>query len=353
MAVYIQSATHISAQQPLCDDWWDRPVMHNERLVMSNDPKFSEYLSPLLSRRMCNLLKRATITARIALSDAHIAMPDAIISGTGLGCIENTEKFLYAIKENGEQCLPPTFFMQSTHNIISSLIAIDLKCHGYNNTYVHRGVAFDHALSDAFLQFRQHGIRTALVGGYDELTSDYHVFLSRTGLWNFTDYGADVTPKQWCFASEVAVSMALCAERDERTMCEINGIETMYRPTPNRMQAALNGLLAQAGCSITDIDAVMVGIDHNPANDAPYHETIAHLLADCPVVQYKHLFGQSFTASALGVYAAAVCLRNGRIPAHLLTNGSETVRPVKRILFYNHHNNKSHTFILLSQCSNS
>jgi len=187
MPIYIQSATQISAQNPLTDEWFESPLYHDEKRTLSIDPKFTDYLTPIMSRRMCNLLKRAIVTSRLTLQKADIEMPDAIITGTGLGCLENTERFLYSIWENEEKFLQPSYFMQSTHNIISAAIAIDLKCHGYNNTYVHRGASFEYALLDAIIQFKQHQIGTVLVGGYDELTSDYFIFFDRIGIWDFSN----------------------------------------------------------------------------------------------------------------------------------------------------------------------
>jgi 3-oxoacyl-(acyl-carrier-protein) synthase len=298
---------------------------------------------------MCRLLKRVIVTARAALKSAGVEMPDAIISGTGLGCIDNTEKFLHSILKNGEQYLQPTYFMQSTHNIISSLIAIDLKCHGYNNTYVHRGVSFEHALLDALLQFRQQRIRTALTGGYDEMTDYYYLFLGRLGQWDFTCTPA-VSPKQKCFAGETAVSMLLGDACNRHSLCEINGVELLFRPSAADMRRALDTLLAQAGCSLTDVDAVMTGVNNNPQNDPVYQTAATGLFAGRPLAQYKHLFGQSWTAPALGIYAAAVCLRNSRIPAHLMTGREEGLDRVRRILFYNHYNHTSHSLTLLSRC---
>ncbi|MDR0844069.1 MAG: hypothetical protein LBN71_02525 [Tannerella sp.] len=349
MSVYIQAATQISAQKPLSDEWFDSPVYPDKACIHSNDPAFTDYLSPLMSRRMCNLLKRAIVTARLTLKKASVEMPDAIISGTGLGCIENTEKFLTCMLDNGEQFLQPSYFMQSTHNILSSSIAIDLKCHGYNNTFVHRGVSFEHALTDAILQFRLHGIQTALVGGYDELTADYHLFFSKLGLFNFAGENT-ASPKERCFAGETAVSMLLSASRNDRTLCEISETEMMYRPSKEQMRQSLNALLGRAGCSLSEIDAVLVGTNTNPANDAVYQTVIPQLFGNHPVAQYKHLFGQSITSPALGVYTAATCLHRQMIPSHLLLNRENDLSSVKRILFYNHFNNKSHSLILLSQC---
>ena len=342
MSVYIQSARQISAQQPLSDDWFEHPIIYTEKSVSTLDPKFSDYLSPLMSRRMCTLLKRAVVVSRLTLKDAGIEKPDAIISGTGLGCIANTEQFLLSIMENNEQFLQPTFFMQSTHNILSATVAIDLKCHGYNNTYVHRGTSFDQALLDALLQFGRGKIGTALVGGYDELTEHYYSFFDRLGRWDFE-------PGK-CFAGETAVGMLLGTEKQAQTLCRIDGVEVMYRPTPSQMRETLDRLLSKAGCESKDIDAVLTGVNTHQQNDTVYHEGRARLFEHCPMMQYKHLFGESFTSSALGVYVAATCLRRRHIPPHLLFTGKNAPTDVRRILVYNHYKNKSHSFILLSSC---
>ena len=346
--VYIQSATQISVQNPLTDEWFESPLYHNAKRVLSTDPNFADDLSPIMSRRMCSLLKRAIVTSRLTLQKASVEMPDAIITGTGLGCVENTEKFLYSIWENEEKFLQPSYFMQSTHNIISAAIAIDLKCHGYNNTYVHRGASFENAVLDAIIQFRQHRIRTALVGGYDELTPDYYIFFDRIGIWDFSKSDPSL-PKTICFAGEAAVSMLLCSVKNEQTLCELNGVEIMYRPTMGQLQKSLDSLLSQAGCSLSEIDAVEVGTNSNPANDMVYEDVVPQLFGNLPVMRYKHLFGQSFISPALGIYVAAICLQKQRIPTHLLTR-DEAINPVKRILLYNHYQNKSHTLALLSRC---
>ena len=349
MSVYIQSATQISAQAPLSDEWFDKPIYYNEKKALSVDPNFAGYLSPIMSRRLCNLLKRAIITSRVTLQKAAVEMPDAIISGTGLGCIENTEKFLYAIWENEEKFLQPSYFMQSTHNSISTAIAIDLKCHGYNNTYVHRGASFEYALFDALIQFRQQKIHSALVGGFDELTPDYFIFFDRIGIWNF--YGQDASlPKTMCFGGEAAVSMLLQTEKNEQTLCELNDVEIMYHPDMDKLRQSLDRLLDEAGCSLSDIDAVVVGTNGNMINDCIYQQVIPNLFSGLPLVQYKHLFGQSFTSPALGTYVAVTCLSRQMIPAHLLTAREENITGVKRLLLYNHYQNKSHSFILLSRC---
>jgi 3-oxoacyl-(acyl-carrier-protein) synthase len=349
MAIYIQAAEQISIQQPLSDAWFDAPAVYDTVYVRAVEPDYKKYLEPNMARRMGKLLKRAIVTARITAKNSGIAMPDAIISGTGLGCIENTEIFLNAMVRNGEDLLQPTYFMQSTHNTIGSLISIDMKCKGYNSTYVHKGVSFENALLDAYLQFSEGRIKTALVGGYDEMTPDYQRMLSRIGYWR--PHGKDVQPRQTgeVFAGEASVSFMLSDEKNEKTICRLAGITLLYRPDENDLKHALNELLSSNGLSVNDIDAVVAGLSGNSANDEVYDNNLPVLFDKKPVACYKHIFGETYSASALGMYVAATCLHKKKISRHLLTNKRKDIN-AKALLLYNHWEDKNHSLTLLTSC---
>ena len=114
--VYIISATQISAQEPLSEAWMLAPKKLASGAAPCLDPDFKEFIPPVQARRMGNLLKRALVTAKKALALSGIPMPDAILCGTGLGCMEPTERILATFRESGEGSVSPTDFMQSTHN---------------------------------------------------------------------------------------------------------------------------------------------------------------------------------------------------------------------------------------------
>jgi len=350
MAIYIQSAEHISAQQPLGDAWFDSPIMHEKVYVRAIEPNYKEYLDPIQARRMGKILKRAIVTARTATKNSGITMPDAIISGTGLGCVESTEIFLGTMVESGEELLQPTHFMQSTHNAIGSLIGIDMKCHGYNSTYTQKNVSFENALLDAFLQLSEGKIKSALVGGYDEMTPKYQLMLSRIGYWRADDENITLKRGEETFASETSVSFMLSSEKQKNSICRINDVEILYKPNIEELQSALNEMLKKHNFSIDDVDAVMIGASGNKANDEIYDHNAKILFEGKPLAIYKHIFGESYTASGLGMYAAATCLKEQRIPKHLLLNGNEDINHAKTILFYNQDEGKTHALTLLTSC---
>jgi len=339
-AVFILAAKQISAQLPLSEDWMDAPLSYDAPLVRAIDPDYKQHLEAALIRRSRKLLKRALLSSRHAMQASGIPQPDAIITGTGLGCIENTELFLDSLVREGEALLKPTWFMQSTHNSISSFIAMDARCQGYNSTYTHQGISFESALLDAFMQLEQGELNTALVGAHDEMTPAYFTLLRRTGYLGHTADG---------FAGEAALSLALSCEKQASALCRVEGLTLAYRP--KSLSALYNALLERTHCRPEDIDAVMIGLNGQPANDQVYAEACPALFPGKPLLRYKHLFGESYAASGMGVYTAAVCLAQGRIPGHLFVRPDEAERQgVRRLLCYNQFDNKNHSLILLSAC---
>ena len=140
--------------------------------------RIRQYVSPMESRRMGKLMKSAMLTSLDALKQAGVPCPDAIVTGTAWGCLENSEQLLLQLIE-GEDLLKPTLFMQSTHNTLSSAIAIHLKCHGANLTFTQKEQSFDWALYQAKLLLRLGRAKTVLVGCHDERTALFNRFLGQ------------------------------------------------------------------------------------------------------------------------------------------------------------------------------
>ncbi len=72
------------------------------------------------------------------------------------------------------------------------------------------------------------------------------------------------------------------------------------------------------------------------------------LFGDKPLLKYKHLFGESFTASGLGFYVAAQCLKAGHIPASLFVKETKiSEKGVQCILIYNRSDGRNVSLTLL------
>ena len=347
MGVYIGGVAAVSIQEPLSEEGIFRPVAYSSPQVRCIEPEFRKFLEPMVARRMSKIVKRAIVASSVALEEAGIPMPDAIVSGTGLGCVEDTEKFLDAMVRNGEHCLQPTFFIQSTHNTISSQIAIRLGCHGYNNTHVHRGISFESALQETMLLFGKGSIHSALVGGYDELTPAYFRLLGRIGYWREevkNSLHIVQEPAAGTFAGEGGVAFAL-SENAQGTWAQIEGVSISYACPDFTREAGL--FLHRLGLNWKDVDVVMTGKNGDLENDRVYRNL--SLPAGQTTAVYKPLCGEFFTAPAYGMYAAAVCLKQGTLPAYLAEDGKE-IEGIRRILLLNHWQEKDYSFILLSSC---
>lgn len=161
------------------------PIRELARVEITSEEELSEirhYVKPLQARRMGRIMKASLISSLKALEQAGVSVPDAIITGTAYGCMDNTEKMLRQIDEEGEQTVSPTLFMQSTHNTIGGNIAIRLGCHGYNSTYSQRSASLSWAMKDAELLLRSGKCKTVLVGCHDESTPTLNAALGMIGM---------------------------------------------------------------------------------------------------------------------------------------------------------------------------
>lgn len=339
--IYIQAAEQISIQQPLSQEWMDEPLFYDASLIQSINPAFRDYIAPNEARRMGSIMKRALVTSLKVLRDTGIEHPDAVITGTSFGSLVYTEKFLDALVENGEQALSPTYFMQSTHNTVSSALSIYTKTHGYNTTYSHGRNSFELALQDAWMQMQLGKISNALVGGHDEMTEWHYYLLKKTNYVGF---------EGMCPCSEVAMSMVLNTEAHENDLCELVGMSISYEPTADTFSHQVEKLLGQAGISLPDVSAVMTGVNGNPLNDNPYNVVMGSLFAGKPYLRYKHLFGENHTSSSLGLYAAAHCLGKQRVPDFMQDErGSKVCHTLENILFVNLVDGRDCSLILLKK----
>lgn len=163
--------------------------------------RIKEYLKPMEIRRMGPLMRSTLLSSLEALKQAGIECPDAIVTGTMLGCIDNSEKLLREMVSTDEATTSPTLFMQSTHNTIGSAIAIQLGCHGYNTTYTQAESSLDWCMRDAELLLRSGRAKTVLVGCHDENTEWYG--------WVQRAIGREVTPN----IHSVAMVLTLAADK--------------------------------------------------------------------------------------------------------------------------------------------
>lgn len=165
-ALYLSAASTISHQPTFQNPGFSAALAQVEASSALISPDYKAYIDAGLLRRMSKILRMSVACARDCIEQAGAGQPDAIVVGTGLGCLQDTEKFLNT-SLTVEGLLPPTSFIQSTHNTMAGQISLSLGNHGYNMTHTQNTLSFEHALLDAAMLLRE-GDRNVLVGAADE-----------------------------------------------------------------------------------------------------------------------------------------------------------------------------------------
>lgn len=336
--VYINSAVTISAQDTFDSDGFLNEIKGlSGKTVAARYPNYKNYIAPANLRRMAEGVKMGVTAASKALKDAEITQPDAIITGTGMGCIDDTEKFLNAIISNDEQFLTPTAFIQSTHNTVGAQIALGLKCKAYNNTYSQAALSFEWALMDAQLLLQQEEAENVLVGGYEELGKE--IISYRRMMEDADGLGIQVP------YSEGTSFFVVSSEKIENSV-ELIDMEVYSSISAESIQDSLKQFLAKNDVDLSEIDVFISGRNGDVFDS--YYDLTAELFENNTQLHYKHLSGEFYTASSFGWWAAYEILYRQEIPEAMIFKG-EIKSDNHIILLYNQFKGRDHSFILLKR----
>jgi 3-oxoacyl-[acyl-carrier-protein] synthase II len=354
MHIYIQGTGCISPQETAVGESF-LPVMriYEGTRLSTVDPDYKQWIDLKQIRRMSRVVKMGVGAAKLSLQEAGVEVPDAIITGTAYGCLDDTGVFLTKLVNQQEEMLTPTSFIQSTHNTVGGQIALLLGCNAYNNTFVHKGFSFESALLDAIMLLRENTVQHILVGGLDEITQYSHQILSRFGIYR-TGSVVNTTllqvPAKGTIAGEGAAFFTLGTSKGPHTAAEITGLSTLYRPaSAAAVSGEITSFLTAQGCSVSDIDLVITGRNGDIVTDHAFAGLENSLFAGIPVAAFKHLCGEYPTASAFALWLGNKILQTQEVPATALFSGNAPER-INRILICNQHNDTHHSLILLTAC---
>lgn len=299
-------------------------------LLTCIEPDYTHWIDQRAIRRMSKVIRMGVAAAALALKEAGIEKPDAIIAGTGLGCVTDTAQFLTKLVENKEEALNPTPFIQSTHNTIASQIALLLQCLGYNQTYSQRGFSFECALQDALMSLDENPEYRILVGGIDETTETVATLLNQIGL------SANQGEGSAFFVLSASATNA---------WAQVLGIRTVYKPNNSgAVMRAMNSLLEEAGMQLNDIDLVFLGDCGNEKFDGVINEVAKLFSGSTMQSSFKNFCGEYSTSTSFALWLAAMAIKKGFVP------GNDNIKSVKSILIYNQYFNQHHSLILLKSC---
>ncbi|RAR71532.1 beta-ketoacyl synthase N-terminal-like domain-containing protein [Flavobacterium aciduliphilum] len=349
---YINGVGSISAQKTFEGDFLEEIISNeSENVIYAVQPSYKEVIPPASIRRMSKGVKMGIFTSNKALKEACIEVPDAIITGTGMGCVEDSDKFLKAILDNKEQFLTPTSFIQSTHNTVGAQIALGLQCKGYNFTYVNGAVSFESALLDAKLQLETSEANAILVGGIDE-TTQHTLDLYR--LVNFIKNEKDQpfsvlnSNSKGVVFSEGSNFFVLENQQKTSSYATLEAINFFNELKISEVGEFICSFLDSNGIKIETIDAIVLGNNGDTQFD-DYYTIASTLFSKTPQVYYKHLSGEYNTASSFGFWVASKILKNQLIPSAVKMNDL-TKDNYTYVLLYNQYRGKDHSLILIKKC---
>lgn len=277
-------------------------------------------------RRMAHLIKMGVSTSLdcLTLPDGNLLIPDAIMSATAMGGLEDTEKFLRCIIDNGEDLLNPSNFIQSTGNTFGGQTGLLLGHHGYNVTYAHGGYSMESALTDAMLQLTSGDIKDALVTGADEITATEYEVMRKMGFWRG---GRQM--------GEGSSSFLLTTEK-EGSVCELAAVSLLHETTPKQIANSIEELANSNQLKATDIDLVLTGCDCDKAAEKEISDRF-------PVTDYKQWCGQYGTKSGFGLWIGTQLLSRCIAP-----KGNQwEQKQLKNIAIYSEYRQNDYTLMLL------
>ena len=352
--MYIRGTGNISAQKTFGHlPFLTETVEYSGNRLSCIEPDYKEYIDAKQIRRMSRIIRIGVAAAMECLKEAGVKSPDAIVTGTAYGCLEDTGLFLTKMVEFREEFLTPTAFIQSTHNTIGAQIGLMLQCNNYNNTFVHRGFSFESALLDGMMLLQEKEASNVLVGAVDEITGMSHTILSRFGFYKqepVSNFKLYESKSKGTIAGEGAAFFLLANERSETDYAKLDGLKTFYKPKGiEEIENNILSFLDAHSIVLNDIDLVLTGKNGDIQSDEIFAQLQQSIFNKKDIINFKHLCGEYPTSTAFALWVAANIIKTGTIPADFDHNGSKENK-INRVLIYNHYQNIHHSLILITAC---
>ena len=352
MRLYIRGTGNVSPQNTFGQSTLPSELTeYNSNRLRAIEPDYGKLIDVKLIRRMSRIIKMGVAAALQCLQEAGIKDPDAIITGTAYGCLDDTGVFLQKMVQNKEEMLTPTAFIQSTHNTIAAQIALLLKSHGYNNTFVHRGFSFESALLDAMMLLEEGTVHNVLVGGVDEITDFSYDVIKRFGTYKkdiHSNRDLFTTTSRGSIAGEGAAFFLLESKPSDADSAVLENLTTFYKPSDNtEIRERIEKFLDDCGVTINEIDLVITGRSGDAKGDKAYDYLDETIFNGSSISHYKHLSGEYPTSTAFALWVATMVVKNGATELILPAIPSTEIR---KVLIYNHSQLIHHSLMLVSAC---
>jgi 3-oxoacyl-[acyl-carrier-protein] synthase II len=324
---------------------------YDKNVLTCVTPDFKTYINPVQLRRLSKMLRIGMTAATICLREAKVEVPDGIITSTGYGFLEETEKFLREMLERQEKQLTPTYFMQGTYNALSGLIALATTCRGYNNAYVSRGFAFENALEDAMMQLDEFSAKNFLIGAFDEAAAVQYIAGVREN-----HYKAEHIASMDLFGSKTSGTLqgegsaffSVSGISSSSTWCVLKDLQIVYLPDNEKnLSDALTIFLDANEIAVEEIDLWINGKSGDTERDHLLTSLENSLLRNTPQVRFKHLCGEYCTAISFGLWLGASILKKQSIPDAIKVPSVTFLEKLETVLLVNHYQGRNYSFLLL------
>ena len=344
MVAYINGLACISHYNTIDENYFFEDVTlpsANNKLT-ATEPAYKDYIPAALIRRMSHIVKMGVSAGSISMKKAGMENVDAIIAGTGIGCYDDTDKFMRAMIENDEQLLTPTSFIQSTHNTVAGQLALMYKCNGYNFTYVHQNHSFEYALLDALMLLKDKDAKNILVGGIDEVNDSILELFNRAGYVEQGEKGKGYK------IGEGAAFFALGPDITPNSYARIDGVKCLQQVNDsNTLMQDVNQFLKGLGIDLNQVSLLLSGNCGDEQMDKKI--TAFNNETGLPVGHFKRLCGEYFTSGSFAMWLSAQILKRKVVPGILLANDIP-VKEYKHILIVNHYQDKLYSLMCISAC---
>lgn len=340
MAIYINGSSCISAQRSF-DGNYNEPEEYFSSVLNCIEPDYKAYFDTKLMRRMGRLVKMGMATALEACKKAGNPDIDGIISGTGMGCVDDTGTFLNRMSDPANRMMNPTAFINSTHNTVGSLVAIHLGNKGYNATYSHLDVSFENALQDAVLSLKHSQEKNFLLGAFDELTPDLIYIYNQLNYLRkqeVSNLKLSCEKLRGTIVGEGCAFFVVSSEKTDCTVAELQELKILYKPSKAILEQTIEELKTNNRNSI-----ILSGRNGDKIYDA-FYISFEEYFKDSIIYHYKKLCGSYPVASSFAFWLALEAL-SGKLSLFQPLQ----ITACNDLIIYNT-NQDYHSFIRLKKC---
>ena len=301
-----------------------------------------EFISVKNLRRMDRMSLLVTASARLALSDAGIAVTAenrdrvGILFGSAFGATDVTVQFEDTLFAQGPGAVNPILVPNTVMNAPAGHASIELGYRGVNVTVTHFAVSAETAMVYAASEIRRGTADILLAGGADILSKFYYESLSRFRGLSPDDGGPEgARPfdkrRNGYVAGEgcgllCLESLSCARKRGARIYCEISGsglgsspaLPTAWPQDPEGFRRTFLRALGQARIDFEDVSAVMAAANGSRVLDTveatAYREMFASCAAPPFVTTVKGAIGESFSGGGIRACALALSVEKGWLP---------------------------------------